>query len=69
MSRTSNHARAPFSAEIVSAYRAVFGEDAMTVEYVNENGILKGERCPDGAPCFTFAIPEQKKAKRARRAA
>ena len=69
MSRTSNHARAPFSAEIVSAYRAVFGEDVMSVEYVNENGLVKGERCPEGAPCFTFAEVEEKPKAKKRKAA
>jgi hypothetical protein len=67
VSRTSNHARAPISAEIVTAYRAVFGEDVVA-NYVNENGLLKGEPTPEGAPCFTFR-EEEPRPKRRKKAA
>lgn len=49
MSATSNHAKAPRCAAFVQAMRAEFGE--VDVLYVNENGLLMGEKSSGGAPC------------------
>jgi hypothetical protein len=39
--------------------REAFGEVA--VLYVKENDVLLGEKQQEGAPCFTFSVPEQPK--------
>lgn len=43
-SKTSNHAKAPKCAAFVEAMRRVFGEDQVTVLYVNENGFEMGAK-------------------------
>jgi hypothetical protein len=58
-STSKNHERAPKSAAFVSAMREAFGEVA--VLYVKENDVLLGEKQQEGAPCFTFSVPEQPK--------
>jgi hypothetical protein len=50
-STSKNHARAPIAAAMVEKFREVFG--SVEVLHVNENGFVKGEKQPEGAPCIT----------------
>ena len=54
---SDNHAKAPIAAAFVQQFREVFG-DEVEVWHVNENGLIKGEKTPDGAPCFHMAKAE-----------
>jgi len=58
--KTSNHQRAPQCAAFVRKMREVFGEDQVTVLYVEENGFKLGEKQPEGAPCYVRLEDETK---------
>jgi hypothetical protein len=62
--KTSNHMRAPHSASFVAAMRNVFGNENVSVLYVKENDLLIGEPSAAGAPCLTFSVQEEPKAKK-----
>lgn len=63
MSHSEAHRKAPDSADVVTAYRSVFGE--VRVLYVKENDVLLGKKQPDGASCFIVPVVEEKKKRKA----
>ena len=59
---TSNHMKAPQSASFVASLRNVFGNENVRVLYVKEGEVELGEKQPEGAPCLTVTVIEEKKA-------
>lgn len=43
-----NRRRMPVVASVVDEYKAVFGDDQVTVTYAKENGIEMGKKGPEG---------------------